>query len=418
MGDWFASGGTRKMLLNRVATSTSESVISGSADWDVPLPLDPRPLLPPFPLAALPKFVSDYAEAIADATQTPVDLAAVLSLAVTAAVTSGMRVRIRPGFVVPLNLYLVVILAVGEGKTPVYQEFMRTLDPIEAELQLKADPVIREARARKTVAEANLAAIKKRLLAPKLTPQERAKLTPDLQDAQLALDEIHVPESPRIYTQDVTPEGLLKVVDQQDGRISVLDDEGGELFELLSRYSKSGHANQGIYLRGHDGGRYMSDWSTKDPIDLNEVMLTLGLTAQPHVLGALSADPALRGRGLLARILYSLPLSDVGYRDPNSQPVPNALREGFAAVLRSLANDSYESRGEQDSPIVLGPRAHRRFTDWWQVHEARLQPVGDLANIADWANKLPSEVARIAGNIHALTNPDDWRERPITSRRL
>lgn len=413
--DWMADGGTRQMLLNLVDTAPSGLVLSASTAWETPPPLDPRPSLPPFPLEALPKFLSDYVTAVSKSTQTPVDLAGMLALATTAAATSGLRIRIRPGFTVPLNLYLVVVLAVGEGKSPVYREMMQVLDRIEAQLQNEAAPAISEAKARKTVAEANWNAIKKRLASLKLSTEDRVSLTSEVKEAQVAFEEVHVPYPPRLYTQDATPEGLLKLMGQQGGRMAVLDDEGGELFELLSRYSKSGRANQGIYLRGHDGGRFMSDWSTKDPVDLNEVMLTLGLTVQPQVIRDLSGDPALRGRGLLARMLYSLPLSDVGYRDHLTKPVPKDLRDRFTDIIGSLAHERFESRGKVESTIRFGADAVVRFNEWAQKHEVRLRPGKDLGSIADWGNKLPSQVARLAGNLHALYHPESPGEKLVTA---
>jgi putative DNA primase/helicase len=219
VSDWLDRGGNRQELL-RLANTTPTTIDSpeikaslkrtGSSTWDIPQPLDPRPSLPPFPLEALPGFLSNYVTAVSESTQTPVDLAGILALAVTAAATSGLRIRVRPGFTVPLNLYLVVVLAVGEGKSPVYREMMQVLERIEAELQNEAAPAISEAKARKTVAEANLNAIKKRLASPKLSSEDRLSLTSQVKEAQVAFEEISVPYPPRLYTQDATPEGLLK----------------------------------------------------------------------------------------------------------------------------------------------------------------------------------------------------------------
>ena len=423
--DWIARGGDRRELM-RLVNQTKPSVESPkradarsrqkATGWASPIPLDVSASLPAFPVTALPRFLAEFVTAVANTMQVPVDLPGVLSLVVTATVVSNMRIRIRSGFVMPLNLYAVIALAVGEGKSPVYRELIGLLDQIEAELREEALPKIRQAAARREVAEADLTVIRKQLKDRKLSPDERASLTPMLEEAQAAVDAIHVPAVPDLYGQDATPEGLLKLLVEQGGRMSVLDDEGGELFELLRRYSKSGRANQGVYLRGHDGGRMQAEWSTKDSVDVDEILLTLGLTVQPQVISQLYSDPALRGRGLLARFLFSLPGSNVGYRNPWTTPIPASKRSLFLRRLETLAERTYGSETEVDQVIRLSAQASALMEKWSRRHEARLRPDGDLAAIADWGNKLPGQIARLSGLLHILSHPENPYEKPVSSR--
>jgi Protein of unknown function (DUF3987)/Phage integrase family len=51
----------------------------------------------------------------------------------------------------------------------------------------------------------------------------------------------------------------------------------------------------------------------------------------------LADRPGFRGRGLLARFLYSLPASLVGHRQAGAPPVPPALADRYAAELQTLA---------------------------------------------------------------------------------
>lgn len=59
--------------------------------WDEPVPLNPRRELPVFPVHALPDWLSGMVAGVAEETQTPVDLAGCLALAVlaTAAAWAG-----------------------------------------------------------------------------------------------------------------------------------------------------------------------------------------------------------------------------------------------------------------------------------------------------------------------------------------
>ena len=410
--DWLERGGDRRQLLKLVNAAVDvggqdEEDTDLPVDWDPPRPLDPVAKPPPFPVTALPPLLAQYVEAVSNATQTPIDLAGVLSLGLVASITSGLRIQVRKGFEVPANLYAVIAVAVGEGKSPVYREMMRSLEVIEQRLQDAAAPLIRKARARKEVALANLVAVQKKIKSLKTLPEDRAALLPDLEEAQAAFDAIVVPARPRIYTQEATPEGLLRLLSEQGGRMAALDDEGGELFELLVRYSHSGNANQGVYLRGHDGGRKTSDWSTKDSIDIESILLTLGLTVQPGVIQNLASDPALRKRGLLARIMYSLPGSNVGYRDQWADPVPEDLRDQITERLWQLTQFVRSGEPGPRPVIRLGPRATELIREWSIKHEIRLRPDGDLAAIKDWGNKLPGELARLIGILHAFSNPEE-----------
>ena len=65
---------------------------------------------------------------------------------------------------------------------------------------------------------------------------------------------------------------------------------------------------------------------------------------------------------------------------------------------------AYEAQ-ETKEPISLGlaPDAAALWNSWRKELEPRLRPdEGDLARVAEWASKLPGQVLRLAGNLHAL----------------
>ncbi len=68
--------------------------------WDAqPAPLRPRRLLRPFPVDALPPWVAEQVIAVAEFTQTPLDLPGSLALAALATAAGGRAVtEIRPGW--------------------------------------------------------------------------------------------------------------------------------------------------------------------------------------------------------------------------------------------------------------------------------------------------------------------------------
>src|SRR5262245_57109329 len=73
--------------------------------WDDPLPLDSHLPVPPFPVDLLTPWLGQFVAAEAQATQTPPDLAAMLSLAHAGAAVAGkIRVQIREGWAEPTNI--------------------------------------------------------------------------------------------------------------------------------------------------------------------------------------------------------------------------------------------------------------------------------------------------------------------------
>jgi replicative DNA helicase len=118
-------GTTGEQILSRLDAQHRLAVLHGeeqagpaTAGWDAqPTPLRPRRVLPPFPVDALPSWVAEQVLAVAEFTQTPLDLPGSLALAALATAAGGRAVaEVRPGWREPLNLYVVVAMAPGSRK--------------------------------------------------------------------------------------------------------------------------------------------------------------------------------------------------------------------------------------------------------------------------------------------------------------
>src|SRR4029453_9188264 len=64
--------------------------------------------------------------------------------------------------------------------------------------------------------------------------------------------------------------------------------------------------------------------------------LTMGLAIQPFVISGLAERPSFRGRGLLARVAYSLPETFVGRRLANPSPMMDSTRSTYRNRLTVL----------------------------------------------------------------------------------
>ena len=77
--------------------------------WEEPIPFG-RHTMMPFPLDALPEEIRNYASAVSESIQTPVDMAGCAALCVIATSIQGKyRIRGKPDWTEPLNLYVTEI---------------------------------------------------------------------------------------------------------------------------------------------------------------------------------------------------------------------------------------------------------------------------------------------------------------------
>jgi hypothetical protein len=169
--------------------------------------------------------------------------------------------------------------------------------------------------------------------------------------------------------------------------------------------------NLAVYLKGWDGGTLRVDRKGRPPEHIKRPALTFGLALQPTVLRALSDQPGFRGRGLLARFLWALPRSYVGWRDTNPAPADRAVIAAYAAKLGAIV----EALAEWTDPAVLtlGTAAHEAVVAWAGELEPRMRPTGDLVVVRDWVAKLVGQAARLAALLHLAEHGQDALRRQV-----
>ncbi|MCP3976728.1 MAG: DUF3987 domain-containing protein, partial [bacterium] len=371
------------------------------AEWSPPIPFRSHEL-PEFPVDDLPEPLSEFARAESLATQTPVDLAGCLVLSACAVGLGGRyRVEVRSGWDEPTNLFVVVVLDSGNRKSAVVSDTTGPILVHERSEWERLESEIREAETHRRILQKRLREAEK--AASKADPSDREQLERLAIEAANELGRLHVPPRPRLIADDVTPEKLAELVSEHGGRFAVLSAEGG-VFELLAgRYSNNSSPNFDVFLKGHAGDPLRVDRIGRSPDRVDRPALTVGLAVQNDVLRGLASKPGFRGRGLLARFLYSIPVSPLGRRMINAPPVPDSVRR----IYHRLLTDILETRMPTDE---LGrPTAHtlrfdehaaKRFQAFEASIEPQLAPFGDLAAMTDWGSKLAGATARLCGIIH------------------
>ncbi|MGO9239515.1 MAG: DUF3987 domain-containing protein [Bryobacteraceae bacterium] len=397
---WSPAG---SVLGGRTAKASEQNAHGGTkaAEWEPPVPLSQFEL-PTFPTKTLPAWLRAYVEALATATQTPVDLAGMLSLSIlSAACAKKVIVRIKEGYEEPVNIFTVTALPSGSRKTAVFSAVAKPLVDYE---QAEAKRTAREIAQQHTAYKIKESTLKRNQeQAVTATGTQRQKLIEEAQKLAAELAETSLPVAARFIVDDCTPEKLPGLLRDQGGRMAVLSAEG-DVFDLMAgRYSPNKVNNFGVYLRGHAGDAIRVDRVGRAPEFIEAPALTMGLAVQPDVIVGLAQQPGFRERGLLARFLYSLPANLLGRRDTDPPSVPEYVRTAYHDNVLALLRIPFGKKegGERTHEVLtLDQDAQHRLQLFQQSVEPQLSEFGEMGNMTDWGGKLVGAVVRIAGLLH------------------
>jgi replicative DNA helicase len=399
-------------LAGELADTTART--HGGRGWEPPVPFGVAGEVPAFPVEVLPSWLGEYVAAVANATQTPPDLAGMLALAVLATVAAGaVEAEPRPGWREPLCLFVAVGMDAGARKSAVFTAMTSPVAEFEREQAAAALPGITETAVLRRIADQAAATAEAAAGKAPANQQEEARAEAIARAAEAA--NITVPPLPRWLVDDATPEALAGLLASY-GRIALLSPEGDVFDQMAGRYNQAG-PNLGVYLKGHAGDLLKVDRRGRPPEYVERPCLTIGLAVQPDVLRGLAGRPGFGGRGLLARFLYSLPESLVGRRHVGASPVPPAVVDRYALELQALAA-SLAAPASDDSPAVLtlDQEADELLLGFERDLEPRLAAAsGDLAHLAGWAAKLAGATCRIAGLLHLASHLRNGWNQPISA---
>lgn len=351
--------------------------------WETPIPFA-QAILPAFPVEALPPTVRDYVLAVAESTQTPVDMSASAALAILALCEQGKyRIRGKADWTEPLNLFVVIVAEPSERKSAVISFMTKPLNTFEAEYNRQNAAELEASKMNKRILERRQRALEDKAAKGKVEDGELEQLA-----RQIATYKEKTPL--RLYVDDVTTEKLTSVLAEGGGKAAIVSAEGG-IFDMLSGiYTKN--VNIDVMLKGHSGDSIRVDRIGRNSESIMNPALTVLLTVQPNVLSGMMQNGTFRGRGLTARFLYCMPTSIVGQRKYRTEPIPAEISVKYAKLIQNLLED--EQPGEPEK-ITLSPEADLLLESFSGEVESKLKT--EYADIADWAGKLVGAVLRIAG---------------------
>ena len=346
---------------------------------------------PQVPTEKLPHVLSTMVECLADSTQTPEEMAGILSLGVLAALyQSRFHVEITPDWREPLCLYCAAVASPGERKSAVISALTKPIYEFEAEQRELDAEEIEQNKTERAILEGKLQAAKQAAVKGNGKRQTALDLAAELS----AFQDLH---EQRWLVDDTTPEKLVEMMERQNGSLTVCSAEGGIFDAMQGRYDKT--SNFDIYLKAHAGDPVIVDRIGRRSNYIQSPRLTMMLTIQPEVLAGLMGNTTFRGRGLCGRFLFAVCSSRVGERKVSPPPIPDEVKEDYRSFVRRALS------GREKGTIRLSPDADKLRRSYQEYVEGLL---GDRWEyMRDWGGKLVGTMVRIAALIHcALTAGD------------
>jgi hypothetical protein len=373
-------------------------------EWDDPIPLGVRNVLPAFPTHVFPQYIAAMVKGVAEEVQVPEDLPGNLAIAALGTAAGGRaEVLVRGQWREPLNVQVAVAMPPGSGKSPAFRLVFRPVFEAEKAMQESVKERIKEIEKEQRDAMARADAAKK--LAK--TAEEIATAM----DAAHMASEMEIPIKPRLTADDVVPEQASTILAEQGGRLAVLSAEGTFFEIVMGRYS-SGKPNLELVLKGHAGDRLMVDRRGREEF-VERPALTLGICLQPQLLQDIAAKKQMVGRGAVARLLLSVPKDIVGHRKTTPELLDETVIKDYTETLMGLVIGLAD--WTDPAVIVLTPDAVRLHTLWREEIEPRLRRgTGDLEAMREWASKLAGHTIRLAGLLHLAENPTRGAQSPIS----
>ena len=352
----------------------------------------------------IPEPLAGYCQAVSDSTQTPPGMAVMMALA-TVATCLQKRFEVCPygdSYTEPVNIMPLIGSEPATRKSAVVKAMTEPLSIWETEQaeRLKEETV--RIRHQREILTKSIDSIKSAASKPTATDADRREALTEIK----RLDDSMPAEitAPRLWTDDVTLERLQNMMADNGERISVISAEGG-FFEVAAGLYSGGKSNVNIVLQGHAGEPVRVERQGRS-VTMLRPALTFGLMVQPSIISDLAAGnkARFRGNGMLARMLYCLPKSNVGSRDVTKR---KAIPAEIGARYKNLIFDllaiqplSDESGRERPRLLTLESSALKAWQKFSQYVESNQGPYGEFNSIQDWTGKLPGAALRMAGLCH------------------
>ena len=362
-----------------------------SNSWAEPTPLrSDKSALMNFPVDALPPILREMALAVADSTSTDVSMAGTAIFSSVSYCFSGMyRMCGKYDHTEPLVIDSLTIAEPSFRKSPVIAMVKRPYADFVSEWNEQHKDDIFRSQAEKKILTTQLEKLEKQ---KDVTPEQIA-------DIQTQISSLKSVEFRRIVVDDITPESLVRQL-AINGTLLMMSDEAGMLGNFSGRYSNN-IPNLDLLLKSWNGETYISDRATRESIILKKPYLSICLACQPYVFDSLIDNTAFRGSGLIARLVYCFPKSNIGSRRYDTAPVPETVSENYKNLIYNLLHIKFGCSNSMELYLHFDDEAFREFVDFYNNHIEKLL-ITEMTFCKDWGGKYHGLILRICGILHCV----------------
>ncbi len=385
---------------------TSNIANVASAEWPSIIPLNSLTNLPQFPVDVLPGIGREMVKAVTEVYQVDAGFPAGVYLAALATAMQRKAGVSLASHREPLSIYVCPILDSGERKSSTLSVMTRPLYDYQNDKAERMKAVICEAIAADKVRQAQLGAKEKEASKAKEL-NDRERLIREIADIQKEITDNPVPPYPLFIMDDVTPEKLGDTMTVHGERMSIISAEGGIFGIMAGLYSKGG-ANFDILLKAHAGDSWSAHRMSRGACYMEAPALTLCVSVQSDVIREIGENRQFKGRGLLARFLFSMNGGRIGHRKLQTTPIAPEIAARYRAHLWDLMDIP-----PMNCDLNLTPSALEAWAEFYHDAEADLKEGGDMEGIKEWGSKLPGAAARIAALLHFAIHGQSGATLPI-----
>ena len=346
-----------------------------------------------FPVECLPPKIRKYARQVAENTQTTVDMAATFALGVLAACGQRkVQVEGKKDYTEQTSLYVLVLAESGERKSAVLKKMVFPILEYERETNEQLDGKIKNNKQKRDILEGKLKDLT-RNMKKNQSKEDFVELEKRLHNTENELKKIPDIKKVQYLADDSTNEALIKLLAENNGRMTVVSAEGGIFGNMQGRYNTQ-KANYDVWLKAYSGDMIRVNRIGREHDTIYQPALSAIIAAQPVVLEEVLKNAAMTERGLLARFLVARPKSKVGARIFDTRDIDSKVQEEYSNLIQSLLRVT----PEKVKTLTLSEEARMLIGDFYTENEKYMKTDG--TDMRDWANKLVGQILRISGLLH------------------
>jgi hypothetical protein len=346
--------------------------------------------LPPFPVTALPKAITDMCSAVSKSMEVPLEMPSTVALGVLATCSQSKNiVRIGADYFEPLNLFTLAIADSGERKSPVFRILTEPVYTAQKDYIAIHEDEIENS-------EIDYSLLEEQLKEAKRSKGDKPADSVRVRSLYAELRKFKRFVAPKLLVDDITSEKLIAVLDEQGGSVTIASAESGLFIDLRNKAATSGSFD--VYLKAYSGDSVDVKRIGRKGNSIENPRLSLILTCQTDVAASMVNNKTFRDKGLPARFLYALCRSNLGFRVVDTADIPVAVKAEYNTLIRRLLDYTLD----KESPsyeIPLTDDGRVAYHEYGKANEPRLRNNGDYAHMRDWFGKVVGQMLRISGII-------------------